>query len=175
MRCAYWSLRLHPPFLQSLIPPPCPFPPPPPSTFCLQSTRRRCRPPPPPPFPCPSPPPLPLRQISSRDRAQAPPGLADPPPCNRLLPPWIPHLLSPQHRRRRPHSAAHPAAASLCPTQPCSAHSSVTRHTQGLGHLVPTTPDYWRDLQFGFAVDSGAGPELLVSRTRCFAGRSEVF
>ena len=33
-----------------------------------------------------------------------------------------------------------------------------TLTVQGCGDLVDTTPDYWRDLQFGMAVDAGMGP-----------------
>ena len=31
---------------------------------------------------------------------------------------------------------------------------------QGLGNLVASTPDWWRDNQFGFALDGGSGPAL---------------
>ena len=35
-----------------------------------------------------------------------------------------------------------------------------TLFQQGLGSLVASTPDYWRDNQFGFALDGGSGPAL---------------
>lgn len=39
----------------------------------------------------------------------------------------------------------------------------ATLGQQGLSSLVATTPDWWQDLQFGFALDSGSGPALARS------------
>jgi hypothetical protein len=42
----------------------------------------------------------------------------------------------------------------------CNQASCVLLPTQGLASLIPTTPDFWQDNQFGFVLDSGAGPAL---------------
>jgi alpha-L-fucosidase 2 len=39
----------------------------------------------------------------------------------------------------------------------------TTLTLQHLEALIPTTPDYWQDLQFGFALDAGAGAPLTRS------------
>ena len=38
---------------------------------------------------------------------------------------------------------------------------NMTLSQQGIPQLIATTPDWWRDNQFGFVLDGGAGPQLV--------------
>jgi len=40
---------------------------------------------------------------------------------------------------------------------------NMTLSQQGIPQLIATTPDWWRDNQFGFVLDGGSGPQLVRS------------